>query len=253
MKRLLFNTVQGITRLAGYDLAKQSSYSLGNSSSVAAIAAHLKDLFRELGTETVIDVGANKGQYYDFLRDRADFRGRIVSFEPIPEHAQELTRRSSADPLWSVHNMALGRQRGTLPLNISDKTGWSSLLRKSESDTNEVVAAISIERVVDVQVHTLDEVFAGLEPDLDPSRCYLKLDSQGFDLEIMRGAPKSLPQLTALQSELELLKVYEQAPDYLEVLAFLRSQGFSITGLFPIWADKLLRIGEVDAVFRKAG
>ena len=69
----------------------------------------------------------------------------------------------------------------------------------------------------------------------------------------MRGAPKSLPQLPALQSELELLKVYEQAPDYLEVLAFLRSQGFSITGLFPIWADKLLRIGEVDAVFRKAG
>ena len=146
-----------------------------------------------------------------------------------------------------------GASRGTLPLNISDKTGWSSLLRKSESDTNEVVTAISIERVVDVQVHTLDEVFAGLEPDLDPSRCYLKLDSQGFDLEIMRGAPKSLPQLPALQSELELLKVYEQAPDYLEVLAFLRSQGFSITGLFPIWADKLLRIGEVDAVFRKAG
>jgi len=250
MKRLLFNSVHFLTRQFGYDLAKRSSFSLGDPSSVAAIAQHLAELLPALSIEVVIDVGANMGQYYDFLRDRVGFTGRVISFEPIPELAQALKERSRADPKWAVHNIALGRQQGTLPLNMSHKTGWSSLLQKAGRDVNEVAASITIERVADVRIQTLQDVFDTIEPGLDPASTYLKLDSQGFDLEIMLGAQALLQRIPALQSELELVAVYEGAPDYLDVLRFLRSKGFAITGLFPIWADKSFRVGEIDAVFR---
>jgi FkbM family methyltransferase len=250
MKRRIFDAVQGITRRFGYELAKSSSYSLGDPSSVGALANHLAEMLPSLKVDTVIDVGANQGQYYDFLRDRVGFKGRIVSFEPIPELVAPLRRRAASDPLWSVHDLALGRSPGGLPLHISDKTGWSSLLKKTSDENNEVAASIRIERVADVSVRTLDEVFEKLEPGLNPSSCYLKLDAQGFDLEIMYGAPTSLQWLPALQCELEMLKVYEDAPDYVRVIEFLRERGFAISGLFPIWCDRSFRVGEMDAVFR---
>lgn len=252
MKRLIFNAAQGFARQFGYELGKVSSYSLGDPSSVAALARHLAEMLPALKIESVIDVGANKGQYYDFLRDRVGFKGRIVSFEPIPELAAELQRRTASDPKWTVHNLALGRTPGVLPLHVSDKTGWSSLLTKTSDKANDLAASIKIERVVDVSVRTLDEVFAILEPTLEPSSCYLKLDSQGFDLEIMQGAKNSLLSIPALQSELELLKIYENAPDYLRVIEFLRDNGFAISGLFPIWTDQSFRVGEMDGVFRNA-
>jgi FkbM family methyltransferase len=250
VKRLIFHAGSSLAGLFGYDLAKRGLWSLGNADSVSALAVHLQKLFPVIGIDTVIDVGANQGQYYQFLRERVGFRGRVVSFEPIPELAAQLQDRARSERDWTVHNVALGRSPGKLPFHISNKTGWSSLLKKSETDVNEFAAGVAIERVVEVQVDTLERMFADRSAGLDPGRCYLKLDSQGFDFEIMLGAGAALAKVPALQSELEFIKVYDGAPDYLKVLEFLRTSGFAISGLFPVWTDKDLRIGELDAVFR---
>src|SRR6185503_14223092 len=53
---------------------------------------HLRRLLAHLDVDCVFDVGANTGQYAEMLRRRAGFRGRIVSFEPIPEAASEVRR-----------------------------------------------------------------------------------------------------------------------------------------------------------------
>jgi FkbM family methyltransferase len=250
MKRLISNAVHSVIGQFGYDLARRSSYSLGDPGSVAALARHLEELFPALGIDTVIDVGANKGQYYHFLRERVRFRGRIVSFEPIPELAQDLQGRSRSDKKWSVHNIALGREHGTLPFNVSENSGWSSLRDKVAEDTTDVASKVSFGRKIDVEVRTLGEVFEAIEPGLNPGGCYLKLDSQGFDLEIMLGGAGILPHIPALQTELEMLKVYAGAPDYLHVIDHLRKQRFELTAIFPIWSDRTFRVGEMDAVFR---
>jgi hypothetical protein len=81
----------------GYELLKKSHTSLGAMSSVEALASPLQELFAQLRIDTVIDVGANLGQYYEFLRDRIGFTGRIVSFEPHPDLAAQLKKRARAD------------------------------------------------------------------------------------------------------------------------------------------------------------
>jgi hypothetical protein len=67
-----------------------------------AQTVYLQNLFRLLAIDCVLDVGANQGQYRDFLRNDVGFEGAIVSFEPIPQHVETLRRRAASDPLLSL-------------------------------------------------------------------------------------------------------------------------------------------------------
>ncbi len=85
----------------------------------------MQRLFSHLGVDCVIDVGANTGQYRDFLRDDVCYRGRVVSFEPIPDHLTAMGPRGARDPLWEVR----GEAPGTASFNtIMTGTQFSSLL-----------------------------------------------------------------------------------------------------------------------------
>ena len=75
-------------RPEAYDLLAQPAHVL------AAMAERLRKIFAANRIDTVIDVGANKGQYRDFLRHHVGFRGSIVSFEPLPEFAASLKAKA---------------------------------------------------------------------------------------------------------------------------------------------------------------
>ena len=247
MRRLLDSAVGRY----GYEIRPRSHVSLGAESSVMALAAHLRKLFEAVKIGTVIDVGANQGQYRDFLRDHVGFRGTIISFEPIPDLAEALVERARSDEGWRVYPYALGSTAAILPLHISERSGWSSLLEKESSPRTEVADSVQVTRSVDVKVAALDQVLSTEEPGILETGVYLKIDAQGYDLEVLRGAAQSLPFIPALQSELELVPVYANAPPFLRVIEFLLDEGFEITGVFPVWRDRLMRIGEMDTVFRR--
>ena len=244
------SAVGALVRPFGYELMKRSHWSLGDRTSADELARHLRKLFKALDVDCVLDVGANKGQYYEFLRERVEFQGRILSFEPIPDHAQVLMGRSRGDSRWRVFDCALGSTAGTFPIHVMNRSGWSSLLPKAATADTTFAEGVVVERVVDVPVRTMDDVLEEQGIAQTGERIYMKLDAQGFDLEVLKGAARSLPRIRALQSELELMPVYEGAPDYMTVLGYLRERQFQITGMFPVWRDDLLRVGELDTVFR---
>ncbi len=103
---------------------------------------------------------------------------------------------------------------------------------------------VEVDRVVNVAVRPLDALL------VDPGRLYIKVDAQGTDLEVLKGAPRLVSHCLALQTELEFMSVYEGSSSYLETLRYLNDRKFSLTGAFPIWTDAAMRIGEADAVFR---
>jgi FkbM family methyltransferase len=243
-KRIIGRTAGLALKPLGYELLKKSHTSLGAMSSVEALAGHLQELFAQLRIDTVIDVGANLGQYYEFLRDRIGFTGRIVSFEPHPDLAAQLKKRARADRQWQVHDCAAGSHEAVLPLKIMKRTGWSSLLDKKAVAETEVAETVELDRVVDVPVRPLDAVL------VDAGRLYIKVDAQGTDLDVLKGAPRLVAQCLALQTELEFMSVYEGSSSYIETLRYLNERKFSLTGAFPIWTDEAMRIGEADAVFR---
>lgn len=207
---------------------------------------HVMWLLRELEVDVVLDVGANVGQYARMLR-RQGYRGRIVSFEPLPQYAEQLRQAAAGDPAWQVVECALGDEDGETEIHEVDGAmssilpssefgrGWSAKLREASTRT------IRIRRLEDV----LDEVTAGL----GSPRPFLKLDTQGYDLEAFRGAGARMAELVGLQSEVSMVPIYEGMPRMAEQLAAYEEAGFATTGLFPVTRHRpTLRVIEFDLV-----
>lgn len=97
-------------------------------------------------------------------------------------------------------------------------------------------------------VKTLDTVLPALRRRLGFRRPYLKLDTQGFDREVMEGARGSLAEIPALQSEVSVLGIYKGMPGYMDTIHYLGERGFDITGVYPASRDRALRLIEFDCV-----
>ena len=195
------------------------------------LARRLQQIFAARQIDRVIDVGANQGQFRLFLRIEVGFTGEIISFEPIPEHAAKLQSLSAQDPRWTVHACALGAAAGTHTLNVAVATVFSSFLRPLASEPNE--GSNVVQRTVEVPVQTLDSFFADA-PSLE--RTYLKLDTQGFDLEVARGGVQVMRRIPALQSEISFRPIYQGMPPYQESIATFEQYGFRVSDLFRVTA-----------------
>jgi len=248
LKQFLGRALNTVIKPFGYELYKTVHQSLGAKEAQDEMVVHLRELFATLEIDTVLDVGANHGQYYEFLREKVKFDGQIYSFEPIPELGAKLVERSSTDPKWEVQQCALGIRSGKAQFHISDKPGWSSLreLRRGQSRHTD---DLRITRSVTVEVRSLDDAMAALKA----KNLYLKLDTQGSDLDVLRGGEATLQVVKGLQTELGCIPCYDGAATPAEVLAFLAERGFWMTAVYSLWRDDDLRIGEADAVFRRIG
>ena len=145
------------------------------------LAMRLRQIFEHYRVETVIDVGANEGQYRDFLRHHVGFDGRIESFEPTPDLATRLRKKAASDRDWTIHSFALGSHEGTMELNLMRAPALNSFRPPALDpvlEGNVVVGTVS------VPMRTLDSVFADRGK---LGQTYLKLDTQGYDLEVLRG------------------------------------------------------------------
>jgi FkbM family methyltransferase len=212
---------------------------------------HLRDVVRRYRVDCVLDVGANRGQYVRLLR-RAGYRGRVLSFEPVPEIFAELAAAAADDDQWDVHQVALGREDGELEMHVVPGT-LSSLLPPSAFGSaryQRFASATSMQ----VPVRRLDEFLPeALGTDLASARLMLKLDTQGFDLEAFAGADAVLDRVVVLQSEVALLTIYEHMPRMQEALQVYEAAGFEVTGLYPVSREaRTGRVLEYDCVMVRA-
>ncbi|MBR8740142.1 FkbM family methyltransferase [Nocardiopsis sp. MG754419] len=213
-------------------------------------ARHVASVLRHYRVDCVFDVGANVGQYGRQLR-RHGYRGRIVSFEPVPAMAERLRAVAAEDPDWRVHEMALGREDGTAEINVVQGS-MSSLLDPSAYGNTRYKRfrrthpqTIVLRRLEGL----MDEALAGIEAP----RPYLKMDTQGFDLETYSGAGKRIEEFVGLQSEVALMRIYEGMPRMTEALAVYEAEGFEVTGMYPVTREERTeRVLEFDCVMVRA-
>ncbi len=90
-----------------------------------ALSRHLQILFQTLKIDCVLDVGANIGQYRDFLRNWVSYKGLIISFEPVPYNVWHLKQRRRQDPVWEIQDYALGSNNILKELGITSDTQFS--------------------------------------------------------------------------------------------------------------------------------
>jgi FkbM family methyltransferase len=210
----------------------------------------LFDVLRLKRVSLVIDVGANEGQFGLLLR-RGGYRGRIASFEPIPEVYAKLMQACSKDGNWDAFPMALGEYDGVAELHVAKSSQLSSLLcptKWNQARENQVAQV----REETVKVHRLDTLFA----DLGGDRPFLKIDVQGAEEIVLRGAEKSLPNIVGVQLEIGLYQFYESQLLMSETLNLMSNHGFVPAVIDPIGyyePTDPCRLMEIDCIFVRGG
>jgi FkbM family methyltransferase len=242
MLKIVKDTALRISRSLGYDIVPLREMKERD------FALHLRALLSHLNIDCVLDVGANVGQYHDFLRDKVLYDGRIVSFEPVGRHVQLLQGRAREDSDWHIEGYALGARDGSLPINVMVSDQFSSFLQPDNSRVREIGALNTPSHVENVAVRTLDGVMPILRERLGFERPYLKLDTQGFDIEVLEGGRRSLPDVRALQTEASVIGIYKGMPGYMDTIRYLDEHGFDVTGFYPVSRDSSLRLVEFDCV-----
>lgn len=200
-----------------------------------------------LGVDLVIDVGANAGQFANELRE-SGYAGRIISFEPLSKAYDDLLLASSDDPLWQIApRCALGSSEREANISISRNSWSSSLLPITEKHLDAAPEAMFIGSET-ISISTLDALV--LEDVIGAKHPYLKIDTQGYESEVLAGAKGILPHLVGLQLELSLVSLYEGQPDFIEMIQHLQKLNFQLFGLEPEFYDTTTsRLLQVDAIF----
>lgn len=213
----------------------------------------LADLFPRLGVNCVMDVGGHFGEYGRFLR-AVGYTGTIISFEPVEASWEKLCRMAHADGNWMVHRMALGSADGFAELNLTAGSDFASFLGPNEYARAEFPGSSLVLGRERVTVKRLDGIFADVTRGVLNPRVYLKLDTQGYDLEVLKGAAGCLNRIAALQSEVSVKPIYQGQPSLTDALAQIDRLGFELGGLYPVTRDREGRVVEFDCVaLRTAG
>lgn len=208
----------------------------------------LQALFKFFAITSVIDVGANAGQFRDQLRSEIGFAGPIYSFEPDPALAAGLRQRAAADPGWTIFPVALGAAAGTMAFNIMQSSVYNSFNLPDAEQSAHRCNGNAVAHTIDVEVRTLDSM-AGAFPDLAHS--YFKVDTQGFDLEVLKGGREIIRQVPALQTEVSMKRLYLEAPTMEESIAAFARLGFSVADFFLVSTDGQHRAVEFDCIMVK--
>jgi len=212
----------------------------------------LKDALRASGAPVVVDVGANLGQFAQQVFETG-FRGTVVSYEAQPEVHRELMKRAAAKSgpaKWIVAECcALGSGTGTVEMNISANSLSSSLLPMKREHADAAPASRYV-CTKTVKLARLDDVAAAAVPADVP--LFMKIDTQGYEREVLEGAPRLLERTVGVHIELSLLQLYDQAPSLVEMVSYLESRGFQLFGLLPVFRDdRDGRLLQVDGIFMR--
>lgn len=190
-------------------------------------------MLRAAGIATVIDVGGSRGDYSIALR-RAGFNGRIISIEPLRDAYQELEKRAKADGRWEAFNFAASDECGEARIQVATNSVSSSLLPMTAAH-EEGAPDVHCNSSYMVQCRTLDDLGSGVVSAGD--RVFLKIDTQGYEDRVLKGAAAIIQRTVLIECELSLVALYEGQLLFPEMLSLLETLGFQIVLLEPAFSD----------------
>ncbi len=206
----------------------------------AALAEHRIDV--------VLDVGAARGGYARELRDFG-YQGRIVSFEPIAAAYADLVAAAAGDQNWTCVNTALGSTPGKQMINIATNSDSSSLLPMAD-EHRAAAPHVGYVGQEEIAVARLDDVASEhLSPD---SRLFLKIDTQGFEREVLAGGGTTLEACAGLQLELSFVPLYSGGMLVDEAISFAYDHGFRMVALAQGFTNPSGAMLQADGVFFRA-
>ncbi|MBK1648840.1 FkbM family methyltransferase [Rhabdochromatium marinum] len=235
MKKL----IKRVINLLGWDIHVLTPASNPSVQLLAALS--------QVQSNLVFDIGANIGQFAQELRS-AGFRGKIISFEPLSIEHEKLCKAARKDAAWWVHpRAAVGDHDGKIEINIAANSVSSSVLPMLDSHLSAALDSsyVAVESTPLIQ---LDSVAAQYLDNT--SQPFIKIDTQGFEWQVLDGAADTLKRAQGVLLELSLVPLYDGQRLWREMIDRMEAEGFTLWSIHQSFID--LHTGQslqVDAIF----
>jgi FkbM family methyltransferase len=228
--QLLWNPGLALERLAYWARQRRRLRRLRNTVARGLAIGHIESLelleaARPLGIQHIYDIGANVGTW-TLLAKAVIPEARVAAFEPLDEHCAQFARTSRDLGGVALHPVALGARNGTAELRVMDFSDASSLLPLAPG--TRPGSGIREVRQVAVEMRRLDDyrrernlAFADL----------IKLDVQGYELEVLKGGGDCLRHCKALVTEVSVGEYYQGQSQFHELAACLAQYGLFLAVL----------------------
>jgi FkbM family methyltransferase len=177
--------------------------------------------------DTLFDIGANKGKYSINMRELG-YSKKIISFEPLKSAFEDLKNASFKDNNWIVNNYALGDEDINGFINIAGNSYSSSILNMLPMHLNSAPKSKYIAQEM-IEIKKLDSIFSSFCNKED--NVMIKIDTQGYEKNIIDGANESLNSIKIIQLEMSLVPLYENEMLFIEMINYLDNKGFRLFSL----------------------
>lgn len=195
----------------------------------------------------IFDIGANAGQFGEEMRKNG-YKERIVSFEPLELAHKKLVQKAKKYSNWIVEDRkAIGEREAELEIHIAGNSASSSILEMQESHISAApnTKTIGTEKIKLTRLDSLSAKYID-----QTSNLFIKIDTQGYEYNVLIGAADTLKKTKVLQLELSLTELYKGQKLLPELIDMMISLGFELWGLEPAFVDSRTgRMLQVDAIF----
>ncbi len=230
-----------IRKLAG--IFRHVDYIKGLRFGVAAPSEH-EPVLRQLNCRTVVDVGANRGQFALVAR-RCFPQAAIISFEPLPRPAKRYRRVFAKDEQVRLCEVALAPSTGTATIHVPAHDDSSSLLPITTLQS-QLFPGTSEARQETVRTGPLKEF---VRPEQIQSPALLKIDVQGYELEVLKGCEEMLGRFSFVYVECSFVELYAGQASVSEVIDFLHKRGFEFKGIYNVSYSRSGHAIQADCFF----
>lgn len=212
---------------------------------VAATVEHLEAI-RLMQAATLIDIGANKGQFslaFRYTNEKAN----ILAFEPLPDAASRYLSVFGEDEKVKLQQVALSDRKGEAEFFVTDRQDSSSLFRPGEGELE--AFGVREQKAIQVPIERLDSMvdFSSLTHPVA-----MKIDVQGAELNVLKGC-NCLDHVDFIYVELSFVSLYEGQPLFNDVASYLQEQGFVLAGVFNQVSTERFGPTQADFLFKRRG
>jgi FkbM family methyltransferase len=212
---------------------------------VLAGVEHRRIFLADLGT--VVDIGANRGQFALAVR-RWAFKARIIAFEPLAEAADTFRKVFQGDSGVILHQAAIGPEAGETTIHVAAAEDSSSLFPITTLQDRLFPGTREIRTEI-VKVCRLPDLIASKEI---VSPAMLKLDVQGYELEALRGCEELLERFKYVYAECSFMELYSGQALVHDIVHWLGERGWCLRGVYNMIYDCRGKSVQADFLFENS-
>lgn len=204
----------------------------------------LLELLRPAGLKVIFDIGANIGTW-TLLAKAIYPHAEIHAFEPLPQHFAGFQKSAAGITGVRLHEVALGAEGACVTMHVNSFSDTSSVLDLTALGRDEWDQSTIDE--VPLTLRGLDEFVAEHHiklPDL------VKLDVQGFELEVLKGAERTLAHAKAVIAEVSFKEYYRGQCRFDELVTFLAARGLYVRA-FGVRTARGKSLSQTDVLFAR--